>query len=79
MLHKILQVSSQRLFQWVTKYIDSKRKKNNSLTFCITLHAPWRLMYEMSPSENLYGGQFTLNIYIKPNYPLPPDVAAQFM
>lgn len=32
-------------------------------------------MHEMSPSENLYGGQFTLNIYIKPNYPLPPDVA----
>ena len=29
-------------------------------------------MHEMSPSENLYGGQFTLNIYIKPNYPLPP-------
>ena len=27
-------------------------------------------MHEMSPSENLYGGQFTLNIYIKPNYPL---------
>lgn len=36
-------------------------------------------MHEMSPSENLYGGQFTLNIYIKPNYPLPPDVAVQFM
>lgn len=31
-------------------------------------------MHEMSPSENLYGGQFTLNIYIKPNYPLPPDL-----